>query len=570
MRVGHKKGRWVVNTTNSEFVSYVSKISGLSRACSQILINRGIKTEQQIRFFRNAHKSPLSDPFIIDGIACAVERIKRAIKNKEKILISGDYDADGLTATAIVLEGLRSMGVEPYYFIPHRLRDGYGFGPSALSAALKCGATLIVTVDSGITSFETLREAKRHGVDVIVTDHHEPLTDPKGFILPEAFCIVNTKLMPQIDEPYNLQDLSGAGVALKLVQALTGDTELVESLMDLAAIGTSADVVSVLGENRVILNRGLRLIYEGHRQGIRALKSVAGAGNGYFKNSMLSYAINPRINAPGRVDDPFKVVRLLTTDSLDEATEIAQWMSELNTKRQRIEEMVFQEAIGQIESGGMGDGAIVVASEGWHLGVVGIVASRLVETYGVPSFVFVIENGIAKGSARSNGDFDLLEGLKSCAPMLERFGGHKQAAGLSLRTELLDLFRTEISKFVMEYSYQEVAPTIAVDALIGLNDITQVLLEEISTLEPFGHCNNEPLLGSRGLEVLDSKIVGNNHLRFNVKQNGMVMNCIAFDMGDMEHILRGGYIDALFLPTLNKQYNSIQLQIKALRPAPGM
>jgi single-stranded-DNA-specific exonuclease len=565
MRAGHKKGRWVVNTTNGEYISYVSRLSGLSRACSQVLINRGIKTEEQIRFFRNAHKSSLSDPFVIDGIDCAVARIKRAIRNREKILISGDYDADGLTATAIVLEGLRRMGVEPYYFIPHRLKDGYGFGPSALSAALRCDATLIITVDSGITSFETLRDAMRYGLDVIVTDHHEPLTGPEGIVLPEAFCIVNPKLMSQCTEPYNLYALSGAGVALKLVQALTGDKALVESLMDLAAIGTSADVVSVLGENRVILNRGLKLIQEGNRLGIRALKDAAGLSNGYFKNSLLYYAINPRINAPGRIDDPYKVVRLLTTTSLAEASEIAQWMGELNTKRQRIEETVFQEAIQQVERGGIGDGAIVVASGHWHLGVVGIVASRLVELYGVPSFVLVIEEGIAKGSGRSCGEFDLLEGLRSCAPLLERFGGHKQAAGLSIKAELLDLFRAEISKFARQSFRQEEVPTITVDALIGLGEVTHEFVEEINTLGPFGHCNHEPLFGSKALEVVDSRIVGDNHLRINVRQNGKVFNCIAFDMADMEQVLSGGFIDALYLPTVNKQYNNIQLQIKACR-----
>ncbi len=563
----HKQCKWIVNTTNSEFVSYVSRIAGLSHACAQVLINRGIKTPEQINFFKGAATSSLSDPFAIEGISSSVQRIKRAIKDKDKILVSGDYDADGLTATAIMLEGLKRMGAEASYFIPHRLRDGYGFGESSVSAAVSCGAKLIITVDSGITSFDALRGASRLGIDVIVTDHHEPMRNDKGLaLLPEAYSIVNPKLMTEGAGLYNLQELAGAGVALKLVHALTEDEDFVNSLLDLVAIGTSADVVSVLGENRLLLNRGLRLIGNGNRPGIKALKDAAGINNGSFRNSMVYYSVNPRINAPGRIDDSRDVIRLLTTPSAHEASEIARWMCEMNAKRQRIEEKVFREALEQAEGLTVKDGAIVVASEGWHLGVVGIVASRLVEHFGIPACVFVLEGDIAKGSARGNGNFDLLEALKECEPLLERFGGHKQAAGLSLRADRLDAFRECINAAALKIC-EQTTPALSIDALVGLSDITHELVQEIESLEPFGHCNKEPLFGSRMLEVVDSRIVGNNHLRMNVRQKGRVVNCIAFDMGHMREYLSSGYIDALYLPTANKQYNSIQLQIKAFRSA---
>lgn len=566
--LNHKQQRWVINTTNSEFVNYVSKLSGLSQACAQVLINRGIKTPQQIEYFKNSKTSSLSDPLLLEGIAHSVQRIKKAIRDRERILISGDYDADGITATAILLETLSRLNAKVTYFIPHRLRDGYGFSSSAVASAVAQSASVIITVDSGITSFETLLEAKRQGIDVIVTDHHEPMRDKEGNpILPEAYAIVNPKLRQEPTEPYNLQDLSGAGVALKLAYALTEDEDFVHSLFDLATIGTTADVVSVLGENRVILSKGLRLIKDDRRVGIEALKRASGIVNGRFKNSMVYFTINPRVNAPGRVDDPTAVVKLLTTTDAHEAESIARWMCEVNIKRQRIEDTVFREAIQQAERLKRKEKVIVVASDGWHLGVVGIVASRLVEHFGLTAFVFALDGATAKGSGRGNGEFNLLEALRHCRHLLKRYGGHRQAVGLSLEAKDIDAFRIIINEAVAELCPTDTTQVITVDALLDFDAINSDLVKEIESLEPFGYCNREPLFGSRMLEVVDSKIVGNNHLKMNLRQKGRVFSSIAFDMGDKTDCLSGGFIDALFVPTENRQFNTLQLNIKAFRPA---
>ncbi|MFQ3573219.1 MAG: single-stranded-DNA-specific exonuclease RecJ, partial [Thermodesulfovibrionales bacterium] len=472
-------------------------------------------------------------------------------------------------ATAILYEGLRYLGADVDYFIPHRINDGYGFGMSAVTYAKEINATLVITVDSGITSFDALSYARQQGLDVIVTDHHEPLFDD-SLILPDAYTIVNPKIMQTRYEPYKLHDLSGSGVAFKLVQALIDDIDRLMSMFDLVAIGTSADVVSVLGENRIFLSHGMRLIKDGSRIGITKLKEISGMKNGDFKTYHLNFLINPRINAPGRVDNPKDVVRMLISDSVDEAERIARWAHEMNHKRKQIEETVLKDAYEKVEKMGSLGNAIVVAGNNWHLGVIGIVASRLSEYYCLPTFVFSIEDGIAKGSARSYNSFNVLEGLKRCSHLLDRFGGHKQAAGITMKAGNLEQFRIMIDDIVKELSDGSKEPFIMVDAAVDLNDIDVGLIREISQLEPFGNGNEEPLFGSKLLEVVDSRVVGNNHLRMNVKQNGRVVNCIAFDMAGEIGDIQGGFIDAIFVPTLNEQYNNqLQLHIKAFRPSIG-
>lgn len=564
--------RWLINRTNEDFLDYISRISGLSPTCSQILINRGIKTSENIKYFFNTQNLSLSDPLLISGMSKAIQRIKSAIAKKERILISGDYDADGLTATAILYEGLSYLGADVYYFIPHRINDGYGFGLSALTYAKGINASLVITVDSGITSFEPLFYAKSQGLDVIVTDHHEPFFDESSnnVVLPEAYAIINPKIMEERVEPYNLHDLSGSGVAFKLVQALIDDTDKLISLLDLVAIGTSADVVSVLGENRILLSYGMRLIKEGNRKGIAMLKEISGVKNGDFKNYHLNFILNPRINAPGRVDDSTNVVRMLVSESINEVEKIARWTHEMNYKRQQIEETVLKEAYKQIESIGLLKNAIVVAGNNWHLGVVGIVASRLSEAYSLPTFVFSIDDGMAKGSARSFNSFNVLEGLKRCSHLLDRFGGHKQAAGITMKADNVEEFRQIMNEIAGDLTDDSQLPSFMVDSLVELNDINMDLIKEISLFEPFGNGNREPIFGTKLLEVFDYRIVGNNHLRMNVRQKGKIMNCIAFDMAHEIDNIRSGFIDALFVPTVNEQYNNqLQLQIKAFRPSSG-
>lgn len=567
--------RWLVNRTNSEYVEYIARIASVSPAFAQVLINRGIKTPEQIASFLNPSADRLSDPFELPHIKNAINRIREAKRRGECVLVHGDYDADGIAATAVMVEGLKKIGLDAHYFIPNRFTHGYGFGNAGIEKAKEIGASLIITVDCGITSFEAVSIANSLGIDVIITDHHEPvkaLSVERHFILPEAVAIVNPKLSTANSQ---LSILSGVGVAFKLITALfDSHIDDVYELFDLAAIGTAADVVPVIGDNRIILKEGIKLIQSGQRPGIRALKDTAGIRSDFFKASFLYYSIIPRINAAGRIADATDVVRLLTTKSETEAEELAKWLNDLNQKRQEIEEAVYQDALEMLNlegQGGEGKSAIVLASEGWHPGVVGIVASRIAEEYYRPTFVLSIENGIAKGSARSIPQFDIHYGLTQCKDILKRFGGHKQAAGLSLLSEDIDEFRKMISDVIINtLSDDDFIPVLHIDAAVTISEICIELIGEISRLEPFGCGNEEPLFGAKGLEVIQPRIVGNNHLKMHLKQNGRRIDSIGFDFGGLlNSVTDNGLIDAAFLPIINEWDGGryLQLNLKAIRPS---
>ncbi len=562
--------RWYVRKTNPEYIEYISKIASVSPASAQILINRGLKTPSQIELFLNPDVNKLSDPFELSGMKKVVNRIMKAKKDYEKILICGDYDADGLTAVSILLEGLRKLSIDVDYFIPDRFIDGYGFGSSGVDMAASIGAGLIITVDCGISSFDAVMKANKLGIDVIITDHHEPSKMPheEALMLPTAFAIVNPKILPC---SHQQSFLSGAGVAFKVVHALYGNADDVLKFLDLAAIGTAADIVPLLGDNRIFVKNGISLIQSGERVGIRALKSAAGIRQDFFKPSFLGFILIPRLNAAGRMANARNVVKLLTTKSEAEAEELALWLNELNSQRQKIEEIVYNEALRLIDKMDPVEGAVVVASEDWHEGVIGIVASRLAEEYYRPAFVCSIKNGVLKGSARSIPPFDIYGGLTACRDLLRGFGGHKQAAGISLDADRLSDFTRRISEVVLtNLTEEDLIPCLNIDVSIKIADINTELINELSRLEPFGTGNEEPLFGAKGLQPLNSRIVGNNHLKMYLKQNGRGIDSIGFDFGGyLEIVGANPLIDAVFHPTINEWEGSkyLQLNLKAIRPA---
>ncbi|MFO0752599.1 MAG: DHH family phosphoesterase [Thermodesulfovibrionales bacterium] len=575
--------KWLVNRTNTDYVEYIARTASLSPVFAQILINRGIKSPGQLDAFLNPSLARLSDPFDLPSLSTALERIRRALKNGERILIHGDYDADGVTATAIMVEGLRERGGDVHYFIPDRLAHGYGFGAAGIERAKAVGAGLLITVDCGITSFDAVSSARFLGIDVIVTDHHEPVRSGEGalsagqeggadaarFLLPDAAAVVNPKAFP---EAAHLSGLSGAGVAFKIMQGLSGDDPaLVHRFLDLAALGTAADVVPAVGDNRIILKEGIKLIQSGQRAGIRALKSAAGIRSDSFKTSLLYYLLIPRINAAGRIADATDVVRLLTTQSDSEAEALAEWLNGLNMKRQEIEETVHNEALGMLGKMEIGDGAIVLASEGWHLGVVGIVASKIAEKYYRPAIVLSVQEGVAKGSGRSIPPFDMHSGLSCCRDVLQRFGGHKQAAGVGLTAENIPELRRRLSSLMLqELNADDLIPVLNIDAAVMMSEVSIALIDELARLEPFGYGNEEPVLGARNLEVLQPRIVGNNHLKMHVRQNGRRVDSIGFTFGGLlQHLEENRFIDAAFLPVINEWDGGryLQLNLRAIRPA---
>ncbi|MDI6744457.1 MAG: DHH family phosphoesterase [Thermodesulfovibrionales bacterium] len=574
--------RWLVNRTNPDYIKYLSKAISVSPAFAQVLVSRGIKTPQAINSFLNPHISGISDPFEIDGVKTAVERIKHAADTNETVLIHGDYDADGLTATAIMVHALRASGIDVHYFIPDRIAHGYGFNPAAVKIAKKLGATLIITVDCGITSFDAAFSAKKEGIDVIITDHHEPVvraeeqqssraeghcaTAPLRYLVPEAIAVVNPKLQTHNSK---LSTLSGAGLAFKIAQALSmvhGSRFTVHDLLDLVAIGTMADVVPLTGENRILVKEGMKLIHEGRRQGIRTLKSAAGIDKRELRAGLLSFTLIPRINAAGRISDASDVVRLLLSETEGEAEDLSSWLNRLNAERQKIEESVYQkarEALSVMHD----ERAIVVSGKGWHQGVVGIVASRIAEEFYRPAFVLSIKDGIAKGSGRSIPSFDLCGGLAGCEELLLSFGGHRQAAGVRLKAENIPLFEKAIQRIVeTALSKEDLVPSLEIDADVALSEVNHSLIREIAMLEPVGCSNKEPFLAARKLEVVNPRIVGSNHLKMKLKHGAYSMDAIGFDMGTTEV---SGAVDAVFTPVLNEYNGSsyLQLSLKALRPS---
>ncbi len=617
----HRK--WLVNRTNPEYVKYLSKSASISPVLAQIFINRGMKTPEEISYFLNPHISQISDPFDIQGMSVAVDRIMAASIKGEKVLVHGDYDVDGLSATAIVLKALKILGIDCHYFIPNRMEHGYGFNLSSVKNAKQTGAALIITVDCGITSFEAAARCKKEGIDVIITDHHEPIRSqnenptlppfakgglaslkipsPSGgegqgggesldteFLLPDALAVINPKISNLKSQ---VSDLSGAGVAFKLAQALcsaseqwavpahrhyqqtpTLCTDTINCLLALAALGTMADVVPLTGENRLIVKEGMKLIENGAGPGLNALKKVSGIEKRMLKPGLLSFTIIPRINAAGRISDSNNVVKLLLTDSEDEAIDISLWLDKLNSERQRIEEEVYQEALCKLNSKGAGP-VIVLSSEGWHQGVIGIVASRLAEAFYRPAFVISIEGHIARGSARSIPSFNICKALAGCREFLVRFGGHKQAAGLELETRAITSFEECINKIGEEIlTGKDFISSLEIDADVDFSDINFNLAKELEMLEPFGFGNSEPLLGAKRLEVLYPKIVKNNHLKMKLRQKNQSIDAIGFDMAaffDRLNSTGSTAVDAVFTPSINEWEGSryLQLNLKALRPS---
>lgn len=574
--------RWLIKRTNQEYLKYLSKNASISTVLAQILVNRGIKTVGDINAFLDPNISQLSDPFDIEGMEVAVGRIKKALEKNEKVLVCGDYDVDGITGTSIILKVLKIIGIDAFYFIPNRLKHGYGFNIESVRRAKQIGASLIITVDCGITSFETVKQCIKEGIDVIVTDHHEPLLNGDSvityndsalnigdFLLPKAFAIINPKIS-NAQSP--VSNLSAAGIAFKLAQALltSYSPSLFYEFLDLAALGTIADIVPLTGENRVIIKEGLKIIKDGNRIGLNALKKISGIDGRDLKTGTLLFTLIPRINASGRISDANKVVRLLLTDSEDEAVEIASWLNTLNAQRQQIEEEIFQQALNKLNEKGI-KSVIVLSSEGWHLGVIGIVASRIAEVFYRPTFVISIDGNTARGSARSIPNFDIFKALMKCGRFIQGFGGHEQAAGLYLKTNDVPFFEEHINKIADEIlTDEDFIPVLEIDADIDFFDLNFKLIQELEMLEPFGIGNAEPLLGSKGLDILYPRIIKDTHLKMKLRQKNYSFDAIGFDMAPyLDKIDSSNKVDAAFTLCFNEWEGRrfLQLNIKALRPS---
>jgi single-stranded-DNA-specific exonuclease len=556
---------WRVNRTNPEFLTYLSSKASISPLLAQILVNRGIRDADSVQKFLFPSIENLHDPFLLPDMDKAVERLKTALKRDETILVHGDYDADGTTSTALLVSALNKLKLKTHYHIPNRITEGYGISLKGIQKAKACGAGLIISVDCGISSASEVRHALSLGMDVIITDHHEPPP-----VLPEALAVIDPH---RKDSEYPFKYLAGVGVAFKLIHAFVQDAGIqdirCEELLDLVAIGTVADSVPLMDENRVFAAFGLKQINNGScRQGIKALKKAA-AVEKPLSSGQLSFTIVPRINAAGRLDDAGEAVELFLAEDEAKAWSIAGVLEEQNRKRQKIEGEVLESALGMIGSH-LTENAIVLSSHDWHPGVIGIVASRLVEKFYRPVFLFSVKNSVAKGSARGIPPFHLYNAIAECSDILIGFGGHKHAAGLKVTAENLPAFREQMNRIVEKsLSREDTVPVLEIDAALNFSDLDFDLVNELRLLEPYGDSNREPVFGAKNIKIMNHRIVGSNHLRMQLRQERININTIGFNMaGQMSKIRHAATLDIAFVPSINEWNGSrsLQLSLKAIRP----
>lgn len=561
--------RWTIRECLDENAvqSLILELS-LAPPIARVLVARGVKdVGEASRFFQPSTANILS-PWLMAGMSEAVSRVETAIANGERVWIHGDYDVDGTSSTAMMLQFLREAGVEVEYFIPERLQSSYGFLAASVDAAAVWGATLIITVDCGITANESVSHATTKGIDVIICDHHEPTE-----VLPNALAILDP-IRP--DCSYPNKHLAGCGVAFKLIQAVCdkqGNPAAALQYIDFVALASAADIVPLIGENRVLSAIGLAKLNSNPNPGIKGLIDCAGMKLGTLTNTGIVFGLAPRINAAGRLGDARRAVEMMAQKSDITSFRMAQELEHDNRKRRTIDEFTFEEADVQASAylGNINTRALVLHSPTWHAGVIGIVASRMVERYHMPAIILTSINGSAKGSARSVREFDIHGALKQCEDLLTEFGGHKHAAGLSMPVQNVESLRERINAIVGEsISRQEMVPELLIDTEMNLDELVPNFIETLSRFAPFGTGNQRPLFLSRGVVAVNGcRVVGSNHLKFRAMQKNFAIDAIGFNMGNRIHECASGRPFSLVFSLEDNSHNgrhSPQIRIRDLRP----
>lgn len=563
--------RWV-QTEQSDPGAVLSLKESLNvkEIVAELLVRRGIKTFDEAKAFFRPELSDLHDPFLMKDMHRAVERIKTAINGREKILIYGDYDVDGTTAVALVYGFFSKLHPLIDYYIPDRYKEGYGISTQGIDFAVSNGYTLIVALDCGIKSTDKVQYATKHGVDFIICDHHTPADH-----IPAACAVLDPK---QSDCNYPYKELSGCGIGFKLIQAFQQLLELPDQdlscYLDLVAVSIASDIVPVTGENRILAWHGLKKLNSGACKGLAALLNVAGA-KGEMTLTDVVFTIGPRINAAGRIDDGKHAVRLLIADTDDIAFERGQIIDGKNTLRREHDLSITNQALAMIDADPtlIAKKTTVLYDQDWHKGVIGIVASRLTEKYYRPTVVMTHSNGVAAGSARSVTGYDLYEALSECEDLLEQFGGHKYAAGLTIRVENIPAFQARFENVVSRTISDELlVQSIQIETEIGLNDIDGKLCRILKQFEPFGPENMAPVFVSRNVYTYGMPgLVGDRHLRLCVRQgDSAYFNCIGFGLAELLPLVNCGTpFDICYTIEENtwKEKKSLQLNIKGIRPA---
>lgn len=558
---------WTLHTQDPKLRKALSDELNIHPITAQILINRGIAGVDEARGYLSPNLAALPDPFLLPDMSKAIDRIVKALAEGERIAVIGDYDVDGVASTALLVHFFRAIGVEVDAHIPHRVTEGYGLNDAAIDKLKENGASLIVTVDNGTRAISELERARAAGIDVIVTDHHEV-----GDSLPPAVAVINPK---RSDSRYPDSKLAGCGVAFMLIMALrkrlrdegklVGNGPNLKEHLDLVATGTVADIVPLTGVNRVLTKFGLDEALRTNKPGLRALMDICGLPDktGYVRAGHVAFRIGPRLNAAGRMDNAYPSLECLTTDDPERARELATLLDTTNSNRQQLEERILRDALSKKVVNDECRKGIVVASTGWHPGVIGIVASRLSRMMNKPSAVIACENGVGKGSVRTAGDIDLMKVLSDSADLLERFGGHRQAAGLTIDVQRIDEFSR---RFDMACKAQGLGETaMRIDAEVDPAEITDQLVREMSHIEPFGQGNPEPIFCSPKLTIAEMSVVGTKHVRLTLTDGVRRFSGIAFDMVDERERMAGQPLLA-YVPQFNtwNGRTTIQLKVKAL------
>jgi len=558
--------KWVVSCDyENDDVERLAKELGVPPILARILLQRGIDSFEKARTFFRPDLEALHDPYLMKDMDIAVDRLYQALQSGEKIMVYGDYDVDGVSAAALLYLALsRLVGPKVSYYIPDRLTEGYGLSRVGIDHAKQQDVSLIVSVDCGVTAIEEVKYANEQHLNVIVCDHHQP-----GDVLPPAVAVLDPK---RPDCLYPFKELAGVGVGFKLLQGLYKKMDLpvseLDEFLDIVAIGSCADIVPLIDENRILVRHGLDRINYNPRYGVKALMETSGLDKREVTVGLVVFILAPRINAVGRMGDARRAVQLLTANSLQKAREMARELEKENRTRRNVDEITFKEAQEIVETklDPHHDYAFVLYKREWHPGVIGIVASRIVEKYYRPTVMISVIDGIGKGSARSIRNFNIYEAIKECSHLLADFGGHKYAAGLTIKEENIPDFVECFKKVAKEkITPQDLIPQIQIDAEAFLSDFDERLVRLLKLMGPFGPMNMRPIFFSKELRVVGQPmIVGNNHLKMRLSQNGKEFDAIGFNLGD--HIdqiqSNGGILDCVYVIEENNWNGKKELQIR--------
>ena len=555
--------KWQVYQEDDEKVEDLQKKYNMNKLLATILVNRGITEEKQIEKFLQPQRSDFYDPYGMPDMNTAVERIIQAIENKEKTIIYGDYDVDGITSVTVLKSFLEERGLHAEEYIPNRLEEGYGLNKNAVEKIANQGYTLMITVDCGISAIEEVRYANELGIETIITDHHEPSNE-----LPAAIAIVDAK---RKDNKYQCRNLAGVGVVFKLIQALGMQMGLDEKeylkYLDIVCIGTISDIVPLTDENRVIVKLGLKLVERTRNLGLKSILQVSGYNK--IDSTTISFGIAPRINACGRMGHQEEALNLFMSKDINEVNELTQKLNEYNRTRQEIEKNIYTDAVVQIEKDELANkNTIVLMGNNWHHGVIGIVASKITEMYFKPSILLCEEDDYGKGSGRSIPGFDLYEALTECKESIDKFGGHAMAVGINVKKNQFDEFKERLEQIAKEKHIEKIVPILKIDAQISLDEINKDIVDSLKELEPFGEENKTPLFVFKNLKIDSIRALSEGkHLKLTLKDNKNIVNAIGFNLGELVKDYRiGDKIDVVGNLEINSfnGVDNIQINIKDL------